>query len=92
MTKQQLEELWKETLQSNQPSQAQFDDLAEAVVDPYRSGHVQFRQHLENRSKRVAETTGVAFEAEDFDLAMARAYIADELGFAGWSELTAAVT
>ncbi len=69
------------------PTPQDFEGLAQGVLDRYHSGDPQFTQHIKNRSNRVTEITGQSFDAENFDLAMARAFIADEIGFGGWDEL-----
>lgn len=86
MQRSELENLWSEALSS--PNLAKFDALAEGVVDLYNSGDPQFREHVKNRSEQVAKRTGRIIDLEDFGLPDARAYIADEIGFEGWAELT----
>lgn len=84
----ELQTLWSETLRASTPTAEQFGRLANAVVDVYSSGDTRFRQHIKNRYQRVTEATGQTFDEQNFDLAMARAFIADEIGFASWNELT----
>jgi hypothetical protein len=87
MDRNELEKLWGETLRSPAPKVEQFDHFAHGVVDTYVSGDVSFREHIKNRSGRVTKSTGQTFNAEHFDLAMARAFVADEIGFSGWDKL-----
>jgi len=87
MDKTEFEKHWSESLRSSEPSVEQFDRLAQAVVDLYRSGDATFRQHIKNRFRRVTKTTGQNFDPDNFDLDMARAFIADEIGFRSWDEL-----
>ena len=91
MDRPELEQLFRETLGSAEPREEQFDRLAEAVVETYKYADVNFRRHIKNRSERVTQSTGQTFEADRFNLAMARAFIADEIGFTNWSELIDAV-
>ena len=88
MARDELEELWGKTLRSSRPTESQFDRLAQAVVDLYDSGDSRFRQHIKNRFNRVTSRTGQRLDPEDFDLATARAFIADEIEFQSWGELT----
>ncbi len=87
MNRRELETLFGETVRSDQQSSAVYERLAAAVVETYDSGDKSFREHISNRSRRVAESTGQAFDPERFDLATARAFIADEVGFTSWDEL-----
>ncbi|HEX3102298.1 MAG TPA: hypothetical protein VHQ01_10915 [Pyrinomonadaceae bacterium] len=82
-----LQRLWSETLRSAAPDTDMFDRLAQGVVDLYASGNLPFRQHIKNRFKRVADNTGQELDAANFNLAMARAFIADEIGFSSWDKL-----
>jgi len=82
----ELDQLWRKTLRS--PTQEQFELLAQGVVVLYLSGDSRFRQHIENRFNRVTKRTGVRLDAKNFDLVMARAFIADEIGFKSWDALT----
>ena len=91
MDRPELEQLFRETLGSTEPREEQFDRLAEAVVETYKYADVNFRRHIKNRSERVTQSTGQTFEAHRFNLAMARAFIADEIGFTSWSELIDAI-
>jgi hypothetical protein len=86
MDRVELENLWRETLRSPEPD---LDSFALAIVE-YSASDSQFRQHLGNRSKRVKERTGTEIDPEKFDVDAARAFIADEIGFASWNELLAA--
>jgi hypothetical protein len=83
-----LEKLWRKTLAA--PSEEQFDEVARLVAEIYASDE-RFRTHIKNRSKRIAERTGVAIDSECFTHEFARAYIADEIGFVSWAELIEAV-
>lgn len=87
MNRYELENMWGETLRSAAPSVEQFERLAQAVVDTYVSGDESFRQHIKNRFNRVTNSTGQDLDAENFDLAMARAFIADEIGYSRWDGL-----
>ena len=91
MDRRELEQLFGETLRSAEPHEAQFDRLAHALVETYNSGDIRFQQHTKNRSARVTQSTGQSFDADNFDLAMAQAFIADEVGFTNWSKLLDAV-
>ena len=86
-----LEELWGETLRSPGPKVEQFDRLAHGVVEVYTSGDASFTQHIKNRFNRVAKSTGQDLDNENLDLAMARAFIADEIGFSSWDDLVDSV-
>jgi hypothetical protein len=90
MTRRELEKLWCETLRADSSGLADYERLASTVTEVY-AGDPRFREHLKNRSRRVLETTGVTFDADNFDIAMARGYIADELGFTGWEKLVESV-
>lgn len=87
MDQRELQELWGRTIRSPNPGAEQLDELAQCVVETYDSGDARFRQHIKNRFKRVATRTGHAFDPDHFDLAAARAFIADEIGFRTWDEL-----
>ena len=87
MNKVELEQLWRATLRSSAPTPEDFERLAQTVVAVYSSGHRNFQQHIKNRSKQVTENTGQDLDPDTFDLAMARAFIADEIGFGSWDEL-----
>jgi ankyrin repeat protein len=91
MNRRELEELWGETLRSPAPKVEQFDRLAHGVVEVYVSADASFMQHIKNRFNRVAKSTGQNLVSENFDLAMARAFIADEIGFSSWDDLVNAV-
>ena len=86
MDRVELENLWRETLRS---PERDLDSLALAVIE-CAARDFQFRQHIRNRSKRVKERTGAEIDPEKFDIGAARAFIADEIGFASWKELLAA--
>jgi tetratricopeptide (TPR) repeat protein len=87
MTQEELQTLWSKTLRAERPAPDQFDRLAQAVVDVYEGGDLGFQQHIRNRYKRVEEITGQRLDPDKFDISMARAFLADEIGFASWSEL-----
>lgn len=91
MNRRELEEFWGETLRSPAPKVEQFDRLAHGVVEVYASGDASFTQHIKNRFNRVAKSTGQNLDSESFDLAMARAFIADEIGFSNWDDLVDSV-
>src|SRR5436190_12821661 len=87
MKRDELETLWQDALAS--PSDQKFHDIARSVVDVYESD-TRFREHITNRSKRVKDRTGVAFDPHNFDTESAKAFIADEIGFASWDDLISA--
>jgi ankyrin repeat protein len=88
MDRERLKSIWRETLAV--PNEPGFEEVARSIAELYRADK-RFREHIKNRSKRVKETTGVEFDPDNFDLDSARAFVADELGFAGWNELLHAV-
>ncbi|MEO8647884.1 MAG: ankyrin repeat domain-containing protein [Acidobacteriota bacterium] len=88
MNQEKLKDLWEETLAS--PDIERFGSVAQAVVEAYKN-NAGFRVHIKNRSDRVTARTGVAFDADNFDIGSARAYIADEIGFTGWTDLIGAI-
>jgi len=87
MTRGELQDLWSETLRSQEQTSEKYEQLATAVVKVYKSGDPQFRDHIKNRFGRISEHTGQFFDVDNFDLPMAQAFIADETGFASWVEL-----
>ena len=87
MDRQELEQLWGEVLRSPGSDSRRFDELAAAVTDVYASGDPRCRVHIKNRFDSITESTGQAFDAENFDIDMARAFVADEIGFVSWDEL-----
>ena len=87
----ELGDLWGKTLRSAIPTTDQFDRLARSVLETFATGDTRFLRHINNRSDRVMARTGQHFDAENFDLAMARAFVADEMGFRSWDELNGAV-
>lgn len=91
MMRQELQELWGQTLCSDEQQAENYERLAAAVVEVYRSDD-EFKQHVKNRAKRVTESTGQPFDADVFDREMANAFIADEIGVKSWAELVDAVT
>lgn len=91
MTARELKQLGRKALLSDEQSIGDYERLAEAVLDLYANGDVQFGKHIQNRSKRVTEATGIALDTANFDIEMARAFIADELGFTSWGGLIDAV-
>ena len=91
MNRLELRQLWSKTLRSADSSAEDCDRLAQCVVEVYESGDPNFREHIKNRSGRVMKTTGQNFDADDFDLDMARAFVADEVGFSSWSGLIDAI-
>jgi hypothetical protein len=91
MDREDLKKLWVNTLGASDQTAGLYDRLAQGVLDVYQSGDPAFRQHIKNRFRRVTETTGQTFDAENFSLSMARAFIADEIGFSSWSELMQAI-
>jgi len=91
MNREELQQLWAYTLRALEQTPDKYDRLAQGVLEVYQSGDDRFRQHIKNRSGRVTEATGQNFDPENFDLAMARAFIADEIGFNSWDKLIDAV-
>lgn len=91
MTRSELEQLWSETLRSENLAQADLDRLAAGTADLYNQGDAGFREHIANRSKQVAERTGRTMQLENFGRQDARAYVADEIGFGSWDRLLDAV-
>jgi ankyrin repeat protein len=87
MNLEELQTLWRETLRSSTADPVRFEQLAEAVVDVYRSGDRRFRQHIKNRFNRVKERTSVDLDPDKFDIEMSRTFVADEIGFTIWNEL-----
>ena len=86
MNREDLDGLWTKTVRSGSHGPSDYETLAQAVVELYTSD-ARFREHVANRSGRVKETTGQPFDPDDFDIAMARALIADEMGASSWTEL-----
>ena len=91
MNREDLKQLWGETLRLLTPSIEQYERLAQSIVDRFVSGDENFRQHIKNRFGRVTNTTCQPFDSESFDLDMARAFIADEIGFTSWDQVINAV-
>jgi hypothetical protein len=91
MNRKDLRQMCSEILRSDNSSAENYDVLAHGVIEVYRSEDDNFRQHIKDRARRVTETTGQEFDADNFDIEMARAFIADEIGFTGWEELIQAV-
>ncbi len=87
MNQKELRSKWSEVLRKGEPTTADFDGLVDAVISTYARDIDGFRQHMKNRFGRVTETTGQAFDPDSFDQAMARAFIADEVGFVSWEAL-----
>lgn len=87
MDRSKLDQLWSETLRSSTLTPEDLERLAQCVINLYSSGNSNFRQHIKNRSEQVTENTGQHFDPDAFDLAMARAFIADEIGFVDWGAL-----
>lgn len=91
MNRKELEQLWGETLRSPTSNREQFDRLVQGVLDVFASDDQHFKQHIKNRFHRVTARTGKHFDADHFDIAMGRAFVADEIGFASWDELIGSV-
>jgi tetratricopeptide (TPR) repeat protein len=87
MNQKELRSVWSDVLRKGKPTTADFDRLADAVISTYGSDPDGFRQHMKNRFGRVTQTTGQAFDPDNFDQALARAFIADELGISSWDLL-----
>jgi tetratricopeptide (TPR) repeat protein len=88
MGKRSLKTLWRETLAD--PSESGFDRVARSVIELFVSDE-RFREHIQNRSKRVKEKTGIDLQPENCSMDSARAYVADEIGFNSWNELLKAI-
>lgn len=86
-----MDKQWSDILRSDPLELNDLENMAQSVVDVHSSGDVPFRRHIKNRWRRVAESTGQPFDAENFDIGMARAFVADELGFSGWDQLVESV-
>lgn len=91
MDRKELQLLWSDTLRSPEQSPEKYEQLAQAVLAVYKSGDGAFRQHIKNRSRHVTEATGQSFDADNFGIEMARAFVGDEIGFNSWDELLQAV-
>jgi Ankyrin repeats (3 copies) len=91
MDRKEFKQLWSQTLRSTNSSSDTYNLLAQSVVDVYRSEDVDFRQHIKDRFGRVTEATSQSFDADNFTVEMARAFVADEIGFRSWDELIRAV-
>jgi ankyrin repeat protein len=87
VSRDELKRLWHKALAD--PSEDRLYSVAEAIVDLYGSDS-QFRAHIMNRSTRVTERTGVAIDPDNFTIESARAFVTDEIGFAGWNDLVLA--
>jgi len=92
MNRKELETLWTETLTSGKPTEAQFGNVAAAIVEVHSSGDTRFGQHIANRLKQITDRTGRSFDANAFDISMSRLLVADEIGFASWNDLTNAIS
>ncbi len=90
MTRQELENLWSETLTDESSRPEQFERLAGAALDVYASGDPFFRQHMTNRMRQVSERAGENF-GNGFDLAAAKRIVADEIGFGDWDDLVSEI-
>jgi tetratricopeptide (TPR) repeat protein len=86
INREDLKRMWTETVRSGSQNPTDYETLAEAVVELYATD-ASFREHVARRSGRVTETTGQAFDPDNFDITMARALIADEIGSSSWTEL-----
>lgn len=91
MTGLELRRLGQRALLGDKQNEKDYETLADGILELYAAGDPQFREHIKNRSKRVTESTGVAFAAGKFERAMARAFVADEIGFNSWDDLIEAV-
>lgn len=87
MNQNEFRSIWSEVLRKERPTESDFNGLADAVLQMYSSDDGGFRQHIKDRFGRVSEMTGQAFDPDNFDLEMARAFIADEIGFTSWNDL-----
>jgi tetratricopeptide (TPR) repeat protein len=88
MTSQGLQSLWAYTLRQEDPTVESLERLADAVLEAYETGDLPFREHIKNRFKQDPLSTIKAFDPERFTLAMAREFIANELGYSSWDALT----
>jgi tetratricopeptide (TPR) repeat protein len=91
MDREGFNQLWSDTVCNSRAKPQDYERLAQSVLDLYHAGDENFRRHIANRSGSVAKATGQTFDALNFDLSMARAFIADEIGFNSWDKLIAAV-
>ena len=91
MNRKELLQLWSEILRSPDQTTEQYDRLAQAVVDVYQSDDPGFNKHVKDRFGRVTKATGQSFNADNFNIDMARALVADEIGFSSWDQLIRAV-
>lgn len=87
MNEAELKLIWKAALNGEPPVMREFELLADAIADLYRSGEPRFSRHISNRWGRVQERTKTELIEDNFTHEMARAFIADEIGFANWNEL-----
>ena len=83
--------MWSRTLRSADSNAEEYDRLAHSVVEVYESGDAGFKEHIKNRSGRVTKSTGQVFDPDNFDFAMARAFVVDEMGFSSWVDLIKAL-
>ncbi len=90
MNGEDLRSLWSETLRKDEPTVDAFEQLAAAVVEVHNSD-LRFREHIKNRFNSVTESTGHSLNPECFDVEMARAFIADEIGFGSWDDLITSI-
>ena len=79
MDREALKQLWTKTLRDESSTTNKYERVAQAILETFKSGDVRFREHVKNRFGRVTKATGQAFDADNFDLPMARAFVAD-----GW--------
>lgn len=77
---------WSASLRREPPTLEDMNGLADDIILAFE-GDSRFRQHIADRFKSVTEATGQSFDSDSFDLSMARALIADEIGFKSWDQL-----
>jgi hypothetical protein len=87
MNGREFRELFGQTMRSAQPTLEQFEQLAAATVEVYRSGDRQFGSHIQNRLKQIGERTGEDLANRPFGPDSARLLIADETGYDDWADL-----
>jgi hypothetical protein len=89
MNRHDFETTWNAALRSDDPSLADFDALAQGVIELVATDD-QFRVHASNRLRQIDSQALADLSSGNVDLPIARRLIADELGFDNWSALTEA--
>src|SRR6476660_9043817 len=65
---------------------SEFAEIVGMALDEHERSE-PFRTHVANRLKQIDEATGGSLAAGEFGTTAARALVADETGFAGWTDL-----